>query len=180
MNVHFRAWVYKLSGNFDKAIIDYQKALEIEPDYILALNGLAQLSIMSKEYDEAEEHLARVEKMSPDDRTAKSIRAWLCAAKNKKEEAFEFLEESGRILEEGGRGNRYHTIAVYSLLGLKEEAIKLLDNKPIAPYGTPDYLAMLHNSVFDILRDTEDFKVALQKAKEIYEENLLKYAEVFL
>ncbi len=65
---------------------------------------------------------------------------------------------------------------------LTVEAIRLLDKKPIAQYNQTggDYLDMLHNPVFYILRDTEEFKVALQKAKEIYEQNLLKYREVFL
>ncbi len=58
-----------------------------------------------------------------------------------------------------------------------------LDNRPIAEnYNVDgsDYLGMLSNPFFDILRDSEEFQVALQKAKEIYEQNLIKYGEVFL
>jgi tetratricopeptide (TPR) repeat protein len=173
MNYHFQGWVHRMSGNFDQAIIDYQKALEIEPDYFLALNGLAQLFIIFKDYDKAEENLARCERSDPGNNWHKVVRAWLNAAKGKKEEAIELLEESGR-------SSRYNKIAVYSLLGLKEEAVKLLESEPIAQFRTSDYLDMLHNPVFDILRDTEEFRTALQKAKEIYEENLRKYEEVFL
>ncbi len=171
----FRGWVNKMGGNFDQAIMDYQKTLELEPDYIYALEGLAQLSIMLKEYDQAEKLLARIDKLSPGNRYHKINRAWLYAAKGRKQEAIELLEESERT-------NRFQKIAVYSLLGLKVEAIRLLDKKPIAQYNQTggDYLDMLHNPVFYILRDTEEFKVALQKAKEIYEENLRKYEEVFL
>ena len=87
------------------------------------------------------------------------------------------------IHEIGEHEGKAFIAVIYSLLGFKDEAIRLLDNRPIADlYNVDgaDYLDMLHNPFFDILRDTEEFKVALEKAKEIYEQNLLKYGEVFL
>ena len=163
-------------GNFDQVIINYKKVLEIESTHLYALNDFARLLIMVKKYEEAEEHLARCEKINPDNRHNKITRALLYAVKGRKEEAFESLKASIR-------NNRYQKIVIYSLLGLKDEATKLLDNRPIAEnYNVDgsDYLGMLSNPFFDILRDSEEFQVALQKAKEIYEQNLIKYGEVFL
>ena len=65
------------------------------------------------------------------------------------------------------------------------EALKLLAEKPYAGSTTGrhvelDYLDMLHNPYLDNIREMKEFQAALQKAKEIYEENLLKYAQVFL
>ncbi len=163
-------------GNFHQAITNYEKTLEIHSDLVLTRNLLAGLLIMVKKYEEAEKHLARCETINPDVRLNKITRALLYAVKGRKEEAFESLKD-------GERNNRYHKIVIYSLLGFKDEATNLIDNRPMAAgfnVDGSDYLDMLHNSFFDMLRDTKEFKVALQKAKEIYEENLLKYAEVFL
>lgn len=176
LNYAARGSANRTIGNFDQATIDFQKALEIESDNSHALNRFARLLIMVKKYKEAEELLAKAEKLSPDYHRNKITRALLHAVKGKKEEAVQSLEE-------GGHKNRYYKIVIYSLLGFKDEAIRLLDNRPIADlYNVDgaDYLDMLHNPFFDILRDTEEFKVALEKAKEIYEQNLLKYGEVFL
>jgi len=96
----------------------------------------------------------------------------LYAVKGKKEEALQSLEA-------GGHKNRYYKIIIYSLSGFKDEAMKLLDNRPIADLYNHSG-DMLHNPFFDNLHDTEEFKVALQKAKEIYEQNLKKYGEIFL
>ena len=120
--------------------------------------------------------MARAEKLSPDYHRNKITRALLHAVKGKKEEAVQSLEE-------GGHKNRYYKIVIYSLLGFKDEAIRLLDNRPIADlYNVDgsDYLDMLHNPIFDILRDRDEFRASLQKAKEIYEQNFLKYGEIFL
>ncbi len=99
----------------------------------------------------------------------------LYAVKGKKEEALQSLEA-------GGHKNRYYKIIIYSLSGFKDEAMKLLDYRPIADlynHSGSDYLDMLHNPFFDNLRDRDEFRASLQKAKEIYEENLLKYGEYF-
>ena len=118
--------------------------------------------------------MARSDKINPDYHLNKFTRALSYAVKGKKEEALQSLEE-------GGHKNRYYEIVIFSLSGFKDEAIKLIDNRPIA-YNVhgENYLDMLHNPFFDILRDRDEFRASLQKAKQIYEENLLKYAEVFL
>jgi len=162
-----RGEAHRSIGNFDQGIIDYKKALEIDSDYLLALRYLARLLIMLKNYNEAEEHLAKSEKINPVQRRNKFIRALLYAVKGKKGKAFESLEAGGFHY------NRYNKVVVYSLLGLKDEAIKSIENKPI-----DNYLEMINNPFFDILRETDEFKAVLQKAKELYEGNLIKYRDI--
>ena len=178
INYSYRGAAHRYIANFDQATIDFQKALEIESDDLYALYHFTQFLIILKKYKEAEELLAKSEKINPDDLLNKFIRALLYAVKGEKEKALQSLEE-------GGHKNRYYQIITYSLLGSKDEAIRLLDNKPIAgPQlfnpDESDYLDMLHNPFFDILRDRDEFRESLQKAKEIYEENLMKYGEIFL
>ncbi len=163
-----RGITHRNLGNADQSIIDYQNALELEPDHRGILNGLAKSLMIAEKYSEAEEHLIKCEKLIPDHPDTKKTRALLYAALGKKDEALELLKDNGL-------NTKYNKMAVYCLLGLKDEAIKLIDNEPWA-----DYLVMLHHPYFEILRDTDEFKAALQKAKKIYEENLKKYQEVFL
>ncbi|MCH8873045.1 hypothetical protein IH824_09795, partial [candidate division KSB1 bacterium] len=54
------------AGNFHQAITNYETALEIESDLLTTRNLFAWLLIMLKKYEEAEEHLARCEKINPD------------------------------------------------------------------------------------------------------------------
>ncbi len=165
---HSRGVTHLRLGNVDQSIIDYQNALELEPDSRGIRNGLAKCLMIAKKYSEAEEHLIKCEKLIPGHPDTKKTRSLFGAALGKKDEALESLKDNGL-------NTKYNKMAVYCLLGLKDEAIKLIDNEPWT-----DYLAMLHHPYFEILRDTDEFKAALPKAKKIYEENLKKYEEVFL
>jgi len=167
---------HRFVGNFDQAMIDFQNALEIDTDDRLALNYFARFLIAMKKYNEAEKLMARSAKINPGARSNKLNNAFLYAVKGKKDEALQSLEQGGF------EDSRYRKIIIYSLLGLKDAAIKLIDKRPFGSSWNvlgSDYLNMLNNPCFAILRDSEDFKVALQKAKEMYEENLIKYGKVF-
>ena len=69
--------------------------------------------------------MGEIRKNHPDYPENKVTQALLYAAEGKKEETLQSLEE-------GGHKNRYYKIVIYSFLGLKDEAIKLIDNRPIA------------------------------------------------
>jgi TolB-like protein/Tfp pilus assembly protein PilF len=170
-----RGVAYRLIGDFDKANIDFQKALEIEHDNSYLLNRYARLLIIVNRLTEAEGLLERAEEISPDYHRNRITRAMLYAAKGNMEDAI-------RSLEEGGLKNRYNKIVVFSLLGFKDQAIQLIEKKPFADLynnDDSDYLDMLNNPIFDALRDTEQFKIALQKANDVYQENLNRYREIF-
>jgi non-specific serine/threonine protein kinase len=170
-----RGVAYRLIGEFDKASINFQKALEIEKDQPRALNRYVRLLIIKNKYIEADSILARVESLFPDYRRNKINRAMLYAVNGDEKNALQFLEE-------GGYRNRYYQIVIYSLLGLKDQALKLIRNEPIAELyniDDSDYLDMLNNPIFNILRDTDQYRTALLKANGIYKENLNKYREIF-
>lgn len=54
-NIHF------LSGRHDPALIEYQRALEKNPEHGYACNNLANLYFLRKQYDRAREYLDRAE-----------------------------------------------------------------------------------------------------------------------
>lgn len=68
-------------------------------------------------------------------------------------------------------------IEVLALLGMKDEAIKLLDEeilkREIIPYIY--YFDLLNNPFYDNLRDDTRFKGIVQREKTLYEEHLKKY-----
>ena len=134
-----------------------------------------QILIMRKQYDHAEKLITQAKKISIDSGNY-TTQALLYAAKGKKDDALRSLKET--VFKE----NRYYGVAIFSLLGLKDDALKLLDSKPIGKpsmaYFGSDYDDMLNNPFFDNLRDSGQFKVALMEAKGIYEDNLAKYGKI--
>jgi TolB-like protein/Tfp pilus assembly protein PilF len=166
VNHWMRAIFHRRLGNMEYSIADYRSALEIEPDHVHALNGIAKSLMIQKRYQEAEDHLVKSENIKPDYGDTKRSRAFFLAALGRENEAFEMLERFGYT-------SNYDKIVIYCLSGLKEEALRLIDKKPWT-----NYTEMMHHPFFTILRDTEEYKLIIGKAKIIYEENLIKYAEV--
>ena len=91
-------------------------------------------------------------------------KALLCAAKGKKEKALS-LRKNG---------------PVYSLLGMKEEALKYLNNqtKKGNEHFQYSYLLLRNSPFYDNLRDNAQFKEILMKQKENYEEKLKEYGDL--
>jgi tetratricopeptide (TPR) repeat protein len=165
-------------GNLNKAIDYLQTALDFESDDIPTRLWLARSNILLEKYREAEKHLNICESIDsgPQEPAILKTRALLSAAKGNSEEAINLLNASGFT-------DNYSRISVYSLLGMKGEAIAILNAEPIAKAGNhygADYLIMQHNHIFDSIRNTNEFQEALKKAKEIYDEALIKYENVFL
>jgi tetratricopeptide (TPR) repeat protein len=54
---HFRGFAYFLTGNFDLALADYAKALELKPDYVQVYYTRARTWLDRKEWEKTREDL---------------------------------------------------------------------------------------------------------------------------
>ena len=59
--------VYRVAGSLEKAEGEFQRTLELRPDYALALRRLGEICLARKRYDEAEVAYRKVVAQSPDD-----------------------------------------------------------------------------------------------------------------
>jgi uncharacterized protein YeeX (DUF496 family) len=70
--------------------------------------------------------------------------------------------------------------AVYSLLGMKDEAIQYIQDEMKKDYEHHEcsYLSLLNSPFYDSLRDDTRFQEILKKAKQKYEERLKKFSDL--
>jgi adenylate cyclase len=164
---------YTNTGNFKKGIVYIKKGLEIEPDNLQLYIGYTKLSIWTKKYDKAENILDKAEKIDPGNPIIKRYRAWIYAAKGEREKALALIE--------GEESYKYEITSIYSLLGMKDEAIKYIKEGLKIGYKynwVYVYSCQLlkNNPCYDSLRDDPRFQEILKNEKKKYEEKLLKYS----
>ena len=155
-------------GEFEKADMVYKKVLEIVPNNVTYLGVYAYLLTMMKQYDRAESLLTRAEKLKPGDSTVTSYRAILLSARGNKIMAMGLMKK--------------HEPLVYSLLGMKKEAITGIENQigqgNKYAYSAYLYLLLSNNPLYSNLRSDPRFQDIIKSQKQIYEERLKKYGNL--
>jgi tetratricopeptide (TPR) repeat protein len=69
---YWRGWVYERMGNEKGAMGDYRRAIQIDPDLVPARLRIAEMLLEDKQAPEAEPHLDRLMRQSPDDPQVRS------------------------------------------------------------------------------------------------------------
>jgi TolB-like protein/Tfp pilus assembly protein PilF len=164
-----RAILFRELGDLEASLKDYQKALDLDPNHIRALNGITKYYFLTGDFEQAERHLSRSEAMEADVIDTKYTRMYFYAASGDKEKTFALLEELG------GEDWVNTRLDLHCLLGEKEEALAILKEIP-----RNSYLTLLYHPYLELIRDTPEFKMKLPKAKVEYEENLAKYGDIRL
>ncbi len=159
-------------GEFGKVADCVNKALDIEEDDYVFYLMHAEALIMMKKYDDAGEKIAQAEKLSPESPDIRYYRAWVAAAKGEKEKALTLIE--------GKKMYRYHVTSIYSLLGMKDEAIenikKGIDTGFLeAQEYLYTYLFLKNNPSYESLDDDRRFKEIVESEKKIYDERLRRH-----
>jgi serine/threonine-protein kinase len=172
-------WVYhKLGrsygelGEYENSLSFIKKGIELYPNKVLFLCDQAYRLIMSGKYAEAEEIIARAEKIDLDHYQLDYIditrlqgipyyKALVFAAKGEKDKALALSKDED----------------VYSLLGMKDEAIQLMEEK-INKGEEYLYLSLRNNPFYDNIRDHPRFREIVQRAKTQYEEYVEKYGNL--
>ena len=94
---------------------------------------------------------------------SKRQKAILLAARGEKKKALALGVESSQV---------------YSLLGMKDNAIKILQKLLKRNEDAYEYLYLRNNPHYDNLRDDPRFQKIVENSKKIYEERLKKYGDL--
>ncbi len=151
------AMCFMFTGDREKAAAHFEKYFELTPIQPLIFPGrYIYLNIMMKKYDKAETMLREAEEQDPEASWTKKYWAILHADKGDRDLALS-LDKN---------------IEVLALLGIKGEAIELLDEeilkRNILPYIY--YLDLLNNPFYDNLRDDPRFQELVEREKTLYQE----------
>jgi len=116
------AWIHYTARRYDKAIEQYQKTLDLEPNFLMARRELglayAQKSMFPEAIAEFEEAISL-----SDDLLTLSYRGYGYAMAGRRDEEMTILE----MLREERDPNTYAIAAIYSLLGEKDQAFEWLE-----------------------------------------------------
>jgi TolB-like protein/Tfp pilus assembly protein PilF len=162
-------------GKYEKAAIYITKGKEIEPDNLMInLNDIKYL-IYTKKYDDAQKVLSYLNELELNSPLIGQYKAWLYAVKGEREKAINLIKDEPPY--------SYIATSVYSLLGMKDKAIKYiteginsgLELKMAYLYS---YSFLINNPCYDNLRNDPRFKKILKRQKKDYEDKLKKYGKL--
>ncbi len=97
-----RALAYSLRGGFDQALADYDRAIDLNPDYAVALNNRAWVYFKLGRGEEGERDVERALQLSPGSPYALDTRAHIRQADGDAEAA---LADYQRAMRNGGDGH---------------------------------------------------------------------------
>lgn len=146
-------------AEFEEAAFYWDKVLEMSPNDPVVVGYYPKQLIMTKQFDKAEKINNQWEILDPESSSFRVNKAWLFAARGKKDKALALHADA----------------AIYSLLGMKDEAIAYLKKRINNPTAE-SYLSLVHLPIYDNLRDDPRFQDILEKKKQMYEK-FLKMSE---
>jgi len=167
-----RARCYSFIGQYEEAANYLEKAIEMKPDSDLYHEYAKQL-IMMQRFEDAERQISFAERLSAGDPLSKHLRAWIFAAKGKKDRALEMIEDAEHLF-------LYRFTCIYALLGMEDEAIMNIEEgieKSFEMYKDYLYSYPYLNSTpcYTQLRNNPRFQEIMDKEKAKYEERRMKY-----
>jgi len=156
-----RSLIY--SGNYQQAEYYLKKAADFFPEDPRIISFFCRFTLRVVRYDEAELWIKKLEKMNPESGYIKKWKMMLYAARGERKKA---------------RALQYQSSDGFALLGLKEEALAIIQENQDKNKFYHEYLFFINNPHYDNLRDDPRFQKIVADAKEIYEERLKKYGDL--
>jgi adenylate cyclase len=115
---------YFFSEQYDRAIDECHKYLEMNPREVVALDYLVHLQVRNRLFEKATEEATRLAEVSERKPETEAHRAYVYAASGKIEEAMKVFETSVAESKVVGYSNPTIFITVYSILGDRDNAFR--------------------------------------------------------
>jgi TolB-like protein/Tfp pilus assembly protein PilF len=170
MNYAWNAHCLSLMGKYQESENNLKRALEIDPDHFVTIVYYIWLLIASERYDEANIMLVNYYEVYGNNINMIGLRAMLFAISADKENALKNYPE--------GHYYKYYIYAVLSMIDSSIDYLNDLFNDRWAQIEESRYIELKMNPLLDNLRSDPRFREILAKHKELYEENLHKYADI--
>jgi DNA-binding winged helix-turn-helix (wHTH) protein/TolB-like protein/Tfp pilus assembly protein PilF len=187
---HWYGVYLSLTGRFDEALTEMQKAHELDPTSLIIMADIGQLYYFAREYDKAEEQLDKVLVLDPNFQNANAYKVRIYLKREKRENLFanylavyprsvNEVNEISRIFDSAGiegilryelkklncdkfdKSNSISCAEKFNLLGQREKAIVHLE------YGLKNHAFLTPfiniDPIWDNLRDDEQFKEILSR-----------------
>jgi tetratricopeptide (TPR) repeat protein len=149
-------------GKFEEAEVYFKKAQELDPKNVWLNHHYFLLLLKKRELTKAKKHLKTLKNMGYEQKKINRYQAMLFALQGENETALSLYRKKGWTL-----------LIIYSSLGMKDEALKLLEE------GYEDsYLNLNISPFFDKLRDDPRFQKIISEAEKTYKERLKKYEDL--
>ncbi len=186
-NYSCRGRAYFRIGEYERAELDYKKALEIEPHDYANVGGYIHYLIAFRRIRETEELIGQWQDKKPNDNTLQQLLSWLYALKGDKENA---LSSFNKTTFEKKYDVSFTLAVLYLLLNDQEKAIELIIegekeyssstifyNRPVG-ISRSRYFRYINLPYYKILHNDPSFQEIMAKHKELYEELLAKYGDI--
>jgi len=180
MNYLLSAACHYEVGDFQGAEFRIMQAKELKPDSQVLMVWHARVLIALKRLDEAEKKLLAIEAIRPlrSDvmTTARNCRAQISALRGNKERALSLIEGEKEPY-------RYEITNIYSLLGMKDEAVSQIKKGNEEGFQlVKDYLYsypyLINNPFLDGLRDDPKFQELVRNEETKYRTKMKKYGDL--
>lgn len=182
-----KLWIYSNLGDFyghvgsiDKSYAHYLKALEIDPNYVYALKGIAWIAFShEKNTQEAERIISEIEKkhQAPD---YNLLKAEIARYKGDAENAAKLNETFISLVSSPKYGDMYNAYLVTMLENQPEKALELA-KREVANRPTPQSFQLLSSAYYQNGNKSEALLIAENKVKgKTFEpKSLISLAQVY-
>jgi TolB-like protein/Flp pilus assembly protein TadD len=110
-------WIYYFMRQFDRAKEQFQKTIELDPDFHTAYNGLAEVLTYQGKYEEALAVLGKASAGGRPDLYGRTLVGFIYARTGRKKEALEIIGEFTAVMQQG----RTLSLAVAAVYGGLED-----------------------------------------------------------
>jgi serine/threonine-protein kinase len=153
---------YYTAGDYDKAIEQYRKVLELDPNFGLTYLYLALAQVARGDFEEATSVLETVKRLGPEEPDPIALLGYTFALTGRRREAEEALEEL-KALSKRRYVSAFPIAWVYVGLGDKDRAFAWLEKAYLERAGRLTYLKVLR--AFDPLRSDPRFQRLLDRMR---------------
>jgi serine/threonine protein kinase/Tfp pilus assembly protein PilF len=176
---------FRSIGLYKKALDYYTRAMQLDPwpvEFVLSHEVLADCYsklgrfVMLERYEEAEVQIDEALKYDPNSSSARRYRALIFAVQGNTKKALELIQDEDKAF-------RYPITSIYSLLGMKEKAIKNIELGIEISFESSgsyfySYPVLVNNPCYNNLRDELHFQEILRVEKIKHEEKVRKYGDL--